>query len=100
MPPAINKCFNANIEVLLRALALVLSFHGCRPPRKEQPEHLTENQFLGQQRYCQRKDHSAYHRHECDRHLHKFSALKFSTHSPQNFSTLTESAGAQPNLES
>src|SRR5438309_8269750 len=39
-------------------------------PRKEQPEHLTEDQFFRQQRHRQRKDHPPDNCDECDCHLH------------------------------
>jgi len=60
---------------MLPRSALLSFLHRDRLPRqfarrKEQPEHLPEDQFFRQQRYRQREDHPCHHRHECDCHLH------------------------------
>src|SRR5580704_1525917 len=73
-PHVISKYFNASIEVLLCASALLPGFLRYRLPDhlsdKQQPEHLPENQFLRQQRHRHRKNQARHHRHKCDRHLH------------------------------
>src|SRR5258708_35382696 len=69
-PPATSKYFDANIVVLLCALALLSRFHCDRLPGKEHAEYLPEDQFFRQQGHRQRKDHASYHCHECDFHWH------------------------------